>query len=355
MDRQQHSEGAAGRNGAMTTQEHEQPPGPTYCDRIAAELRRLRDEVGNPSFAEVARRVTATRVATGATPEAARIARTTIYDAFRDGRKRIDLDLHREIAAALGAQPDEVEEWLLRARVEPAAVEPVAEDPAGGGQTSAAGTVPTEEEPPAQPSVDGPTTTVGWRGALALMLVCLAVNMVGREVVTALTLSTHLDMIGTAVVALALGPWRGAAVGLATNLLGALTLGVVSLPFALVNVVGALVWGYGVRAGLGRTLPRFLALNLAVAVACSAVAVPILLALYGGSVHHGQDGLVGQLLDHMNSVVAVAAANLMTSVADKLLSGFVALAVVAALPVAFRRGRGLALTEVDASASVREG
>lgn len=95
------------------------------------------------------------------------------------------------------------------------------------------------------------------------MLGSLGLTMLGREAVNFLELPIYLDMVGTAVAAVVLGPWRGAAVGLSTNLLGSLTAGAVSLPFAIVNVVGALIWGYGVhRWGMGRTLSAALDLNV---------------------------------------------------------------------------------------------
>ena len=123
-------------------------------------------------------------------------------------------------------------------------------------------------------------------------------------------------MTGTAIAAMALGPCWGALVGGVTNLLGVASSGPASLPFGLVNVAGALVWGYGVRRfGLGRTLPRFFSLNLLVALVCSAVAVPILLLLFSGSTGHGQDGIGATILE---------------------LSGFVALVAIASHPLSLR-------------------
>jgi energy-coupling factor transport system substrate-specific component len=45
-------------------------------------------------------------------------------------------------------------------------------------------------------------------------------NIVGGQINTALHLPTFLDMIGTGVVAIVLGPWWGALVGALTNLIG---------------------------------------------------------------------------------------------------------------------------------------
>src|SRR5690606_30100659 len=97
-----------------------------------------------------------------------------------------------------------------------------------------------------------------------------------------------------------------------------------SLPFALVNAVGAVVWALGARRwGLGRTLPRFLGLNVLAALACSAVAVPILLVRYAGSVSHGQDVLAARLVALTDQFAfSVSAANFLTSTGDKVISGF---------------------------------
>lgn len=309
---------------------------PTYWDRLALELQTYRASVGNPSYAEIAQRITAHRVARGATPEAARIARTTVYDACRTGRKRLDLDLYREIGAALGANDGEVEAWLRRARLveEPAteAVAPV--EPASAEHASA-----------------GPASV---RSVLLLMAGCVGINFVGREFVDLLHLPLYLDMVGTAIAAMALGPWRGAAVGATSNLVGVIGSGWVSLPFMLVNVAGALAWGYGVRRwGLGRTLIRFLGLNALVALLCSLIAVPILLVL-GDTIDHGLDAITDNLAEFTDRVgVALGLANLMSSVGDKVLSGFVALVVISMLPAGLRRGSGLVLVESGPASPVR--
>ena len=135
-------------------------------------------------------------------------------------------------------------------------------------------------------------------------------------------------MICTATSAIMLGPWWGVLVGVATNTLGVAAGGLASLSFAVVNVTGALVWGYGVhRFGMGRTIKRFFGLCVVAALACSVVATPVLLA-YGGAVGPiGQDVTSSVLaLTHV-LVVSVFLSNLLISLADKIVSGFVALTV----------------------------
>ncbi|MCD4526985.1 hypothetical protein [Nocardioides sp. cx-173] len=285
-------------------------------DGLAAELRSLRQRAGDPSYAEIARLVAQRRRADGMSEEASRVARTTVYDVFRPGRTRVNLALVREVAAALGGDDQDVDAWVARCRDVPPALPPSPEPP-----------------PP-------PARAPRRQQVVLLMLACVVVNLAGRALVDLLDLPVYLDMTGTAIAAVVLGPWRGATVGVATNLVGVASSGLVSVPFALVNVAGALVWGYGVRRwGMGGSLPRFFSLNLLVALACTLVAVPILVLVYGGSNGHGQDTLTATFVQLTDALaVSVGLSNVLTSAGDKMITGFVALVVISALPSALTRG-----------------
>lgn len=271
-------------------------------DALVDELQSLRRAAGDPSYAEIARRISAQRAADGSNEHAARVAKSTVHNAFAYGRTRINVALLKEIVRALDADSALVDAWVN----------------------------------PPEPVVVHPDPS--WKLIAAVMLGCVAVNLVGREFVDFFQLPFYLDMVGTAIAAIALGPWRGAAVGVTTNLLGVVGSGWISLPFALVNVVGALVWGYGVhRFGMGKTLLRFFVLSVATALACSITAVPIIVAFLGHELRIGHDAItqvIGESVDTF--VLAVSFANLLTSTGDKLVSGFIALVVVSALPLALR-------------------
>jgi energy-coupling factor transport system substrate-specific component len=284
---------------------------PTPLDRLALDLQELRGRAGDPSYAEIVARIGQQRRAAGA-PAQSRPGRTTVYDAFRTGRHRLDGALVLEIVRALGADEDEVEAWRKRCRD---AVRPP--DPAPA-------TTPTQELAPRG----------GARSVLLTLALCLLANLLGRGVVDLLHLPLYLDMVGTVVAAVMLGPWWGAGVGAATNVLGSVISGPASLAFIPVNVVGALVWGYGVRHGWGRSAARFLVLSMAVGVACTLVAAPIVLLVFGGYTFlHAEDTLTRTIVGHVGHLgVAVFASNLITSLADKVISGFVGLAVVESLP-----------------------
>ncbi|QMU97117.1 ECF transporter S component [Microbacterium esteraromaticum] len=174
-----------------------------------------------------------------------------------------------------------------------------------------------------------PTTMI-----VTLIPVCVALNIVGGIIAHTLKLPVYLDMIGTAISAIVLGPWWGVLVGVLTNSGASLINGPTSLPFMLVNIVGALLWGYGVRSWkLGRTIPRFFLLNIIVAVVCTVVAAPIIVLVFGGATGAGADALTGTFLAvGQNLVGSVLSSNILTSLADKIIGGFVALAIIEALP-----------------------
>ncbi|MDP3893496.1 hypothetical protein [Nocardioides sp.] len=309
--------------------EQDRPPPPREgrWDPVLTELNRLRAARGEPSYAELTRTLIAQRVADGQDPHAARISKSSVHDAFRMGRTRINLGLTRELVRALGADPALVDQWVAAATAAPAEAD--------------------RSAPPAPYPEPVPSSAAGLRQVLSLAIGCLLVNLAGREFVDFFEFPIYLDMIGTAVAAIALGPWRGAAVGAGTNVIGTIGSGFLSLPFAAVNIVGALVWGYGVRRwGLGRTLPRFFLLNIYTALACSAVAVPILLTLVGDQLRGGHDTITTLVADPLGSAIAATAfSNVLTSSTDKLISGFVALVIISALPAVFRHQVPLVLTQ----------
>ena len=95
---------------------------------------------------------------------------------------------------------------------------------------------------------------------IALVPVASVLNVIGGTVAGALKLPIFLDMIGTAVVAMTIGPWWGALVGVITNVTSGFITGPVSIPFAACNVVGALIWGYGTKWGWANDKLKFFGL-----------------------------------------------------------------------------------------------
>jgi energy-coupling factor transport system substrate-specific component len=167
----------------------------------------------------------------------------------------------------------------------------------------------------------------------AFIPAAVALNVVGGYINTVLRLPTFLDTIGTAVVAMTVGPWWGALAGATTNIIKGFTVGPVSIPFAASNVAAALVWGYGIRWGMGKSFVRFLVLSLVVAVIVATVNVPIAVFIFGGATGHFSDMIAAAFMGMGQRLfVSVFSAKILVELADKIISSFVALAILGALP-----------------------
>jgi len=301
---------------------------PDDVDRIVRDLQRLRVVAGGVSYAEIVRRVTTLRQAAGMPGLIARPARTTVYDAFRPGRTRLDADLVGDIAAALGGDREQFRARCLHVRL--------------AAEVTAGPPIPTPDPDPvplstpaADPTQDPPAADRGRAHTsytVVVLLGCLALNLFGYVAVEVFDLAIFLDMTGTGIAAIALGPWHGALVAIATHAVGLGVHGTMTVPFVIVNIAGALIWGYGVRRfGQGSSLPRFFLLTLLVAAVCTALATPILLGLYDGGTGHSASLVQGLVELGEPFGLAVLHANLMMSAADKLISGFIILTVVSGL------------------------
>jgi len=173
---------------------------------------------------------------------------------------------------------------------------------------------------------------------LAFVALGAAINVVGGYAATLTGLPLFLDMIGSALVALVLGPWWAALAALITSFVLVPVNGVSNVPFALVGIAAALTWGYGVRQlGLGRTAGRYFALNLLVVLVVSVVATPIVLWLFGGGTGHPSD-IITAAFARLGPWGAVFADNLLVNLVDKVLTGYIALAAASALPAHYIQG-----------------
>ncbi|QCC76504.1 ECF transporter S component [Nocardioides daphniae] len=278
-------------------------------DEVVLRLQALRRSAGEPSYAEIARLVARVRTARGVAPRSR--CRPAPPSTTRSAwGRRLDRDLVADMTEAL-----ELEAARLGARA-----------------VAVSEQVPDESEQlpePASAEHQGPTR----RQRSALLVVCLLVNLAGMAFIDALRIPVWLDMIGTAVAAIALGPWWGVLVGVSSSGLDGLLTGAAGFWFTPVTALGALIWGYGARTfGMARTTGRFLLLNLAVASASTALAAPITWLVFSGYTPHDSSALTASLVEHLPWLLLAAfVSNLVFSVLDKMMTGFISLAVVDAL------------------------
>ncbi|SHG13072.1 energy-coupling factor transport system substrate-specific component [Jatrophihabitans endophyticus] len=291
-------------------------------DLLVMELQRLRAAAGSPSYAEIAQRVARRRRADGASEAAARVSKTTVYSVFQTGRRRLNVDLVEEMLLTLGADHAVIASWKERY--------------AEAQLPTVSAAVVVEEEAPEELVVAPADLLVhARRYVVPLVLACsLALNLFGGWFVMVTRLPVYLDMVGTAIASTVLGPWWGVLVAIGTN--GGETVydGRASLPFVVVNMAGALVWGYGVRRfGMGRSLARFFMLNVAVALSCTVIAVPILLGDFSGVTRNAVSDQTLTLAATYHSLLAgVWSSNTLTSLIDKMLCGVGVLLGTSRLP-----------------------
>ncbi len=166
-----------------------------------------------------------------------------------------------------------------------------------------------------------------------MLVACVALNLLGLYITAVFKLSVYLDMVGTAIASIVLGPWHGVIVALASSNLGILTGDPATGYFTPVNIVGALLWGYGIRRfKLGNSFTGFLSLNLIVPLGCSLVAAPIAVQVFGLSNGHAStQGTLSLEALGLPLIAATFSSNLVTSIFDKLLSGLFALTAFAFL------------------------
>ncbi|GAA1499007.1 ECF transporter S component [Paeniglutamicibacter kerguelensis] len=286
-------------------------------DAIARDLQRLRFEAGDIPYAEIVRRIAEHREQNGVPASASRPARTTVYDAFRLGRSRVNPTLVGEIARALDVSEEDAVLWearCLQARRQ------LDSEPSTETRVSDVERIETKQEP----------KRATLRASLILMVACVGINVAGFSIVPWLSLPLYLDMVGTAIAALVLGPWYGVAVGLMTNAIGLSITDSSSIWFGLVNIVGALIWGYGARRfRLCQSFSRYVLLNAVVAVACTLVATTLLVLLFNGATGHAAELTTDALVDMGEPLtLAVFISNLVHSLTDK---GLTALASLGAM------------------------
>ncbi len=89
--------------------------------------------------------------------------------------------------------------------------------------------------------------------SLVLIVIAIAINMIGGQLISMLKLPIFLDSIGTLISAVLLGPLIGMLTGLLTNLLWGLLTDPIAAAFAPVAMVIGLVAGWLARAGWFRT------------------------------------------------------------------------------------------------------
>jgi energy-coupling factor transport system substrate-specific component len=177
----------------------------------------------------------------------------------------------------------------------------------------------------------------------ALVPLAAALNLVGGYIVSITRVPIFLDMMGTAVTAFTIGPWWAAITGIITNIGESIIISPIYLPFAVVNVAGGLLWGYSARWGMAKSFVRLLILGIAVGILSTLMAVPIITFVFGGATGVPNDVITAALLASGKSLLSsVFISNAIANLSDKIISTFIAVAIIAALPATLKSSIELA-------------
>lgn len=169
--------------------------------------------------------------------------------------------------------------------------------------------------------------------SLALIVIAVAINMIGGQLISMLKLPVFLDSIGTLISAVLLGPLIGMLAGLITNLIWGLLTDPIAAAFAPVAMVIGLVAGWLAKAGWFRTLPKVILSGVVITLAVTVVAVPIRTALFAGVTGSGADLLVAWMHSMgQNLVESVALTVLGANLVDKILTAVIVWILLRQLP-----------------------
>jgi tetratricopeptide (TPR) repeat protein len=101
----------------IVTSEPPDPAGVSTFDELSARLRLLREWAGNPSYATIRRRIAATRAARGLPKSEQEPGRTTVFECFQPGRRRLDVELVADIVRVLLGDEARIGQWRQACQV----------------------------------------------------------------------------------------------------------------------------------------------------------------------------------------------------------------------------------------------
>lgn len=168
---------------------------------------------------------------------------------------------------------------------------------------------------------------------LALIPIAVALNIATSLLVNALGLPVYLDTIGTVLGAALAGPWAAVVIGVVTQVSSALRMGYQWLPFALIQVLIALLAAAAAWRGDFRSMPGTVAWGVAAGAAAGAASAVISYFMFQGVTATGVTALTTLLTGAgLRLPRAVLVSSLATDLVDKVATFALAGAVLRALP-----------------------
>lgn len=164
--------------------------------------------------------------------------------------------------------------------------------------------------------------------SVLLIPVAVAINIVGFQLVQLLRLPVYLDTIGTIMIAMIGGPWLGAVTGFLTNAINAI-FNPVYLPYSIVSISIGIVAGFMSKKGMFLKKWKVFVAAIILTLVTTVTAAPITVILFGGGTGHSTTAITAILLASGKNIwTSVISSTLIGDAADKIISVFVAYAIV---------------------------
>ncbi len=173
---------------------------------------------------------------------------------------------------------------------------------------------------------------------LAMIPIAIGINWVGGLIAQTLKLPLWLDVIGTMIAAVLIGPWNAFVAGGLTNIVKNLTFDPVGAAYGIVNAVIGLIVGYLYKKGYYTEKSNWIEVfgtGLLLAFVATTISAPITVYFYGGVTGSFADLITAMILGYAKTpglLTAVFSGELVTDVLDKVLSAFIVFAVMKKLP-----------------------
>jgi energy-coupling factor transport system substrate-specific component len=166
-----------------------------------------------------------------------------------------------------------------------------------------------------------------WRN-LALVVICIVLNLGIGLIVSKLKLPIYLDSIGTVVATGLGGLWSGIACGVLSVIIGSVytpTLWAYAGTMVVIAIYVSLVSSFGYLGKLARTA----LFGIGLGIVCAIVSAPVTTYIWKGASLSGTDAVAAFFsAKGMTLLVSVILGNLATDPIDKLITSLVALAIV---------------------------
>jgi energy-coupling factor transport system substrate-specific component len=164
--------------------------------------------------------------------------------------------------------------------------------------------------------------------AILLIPVCVALNIIGFQIAGLLRLPIYLDVIGTILIGMLAGPWVAIVAGLVTNLINGV-FNPVYFPYAIVSMAIGAAAGILSKYGYFQKVWKVIVSGIVITLLATIISAPITVLLFGGVTGNPSAIITAAFLASGQEIwSAVFSAQILTEIADKVLSAFICYFIV---------------------------